>query len=346
MQTIRHAVLGFVLAGLLDVSTAVAAPGVVFQISVAPQPHEELAGPCRYELVLLDPSRTIRGVWVTFDRGRDMLRYYGDPDVGAFARQRDLALLLAFHCRSKSSDGDISVDPAKGLGRTLFAALGQLAEASKHPELASAKVILLGFSGTGALVGRFAEYAPDRVLAVVAANPGHGDPVGVDTIRLSTGATSIPHMILTGSGDAVSGTQRPYEYFRRHFDRGAPWAFVVQNGTPHCCVINAKPLILRWLDQVAMQRVNRSSGFYASMGTQPSESENCPEPRPALVPPWCQSTKDTWGTRNWRIRTASVDTRPTAPRGMIPAGWFPSRALASEWLAFVKTVQHPVTSLP
>jgi hypothetical protein len=75
MQTLRHAVVGFVLVGLLDVSTALAAPGVVFQISVAPEPDEDVAGPCRYELVLLDPSRTIRGVWVTFDRGREMLRY-------------------------------------------------------------------------------------------------------------------------------------------------------------------------------------------------------------------------------------------------------------------------------
>jgi hypothetical protein len=55
MQTLRRAVLGFVLVGLLDISTAVAAPGVVFQISVAPQPDEDVGGPCRYELVLLDP---------------------------------------------------------------------------------------------------------------------------------------------------------------------------------------------------------------------------------------------------------------------------------------------------
>jgi len=67
--------------------------------------------------------------------------------------------------------------------------------------------------------------------------------------------------------------------------KGAPWAFLVQNGIQHCCAINAKALVLRWLDEVAMRPFNRSSGFYGFIGTQPSESQNCPEPRPALAPP-------------------------------------------------------------
>ena len=67
----------------------------------------------------------------------------------------------------------MNMDPSKGIGRALFSALAQFADMSQHPELASAKLILLGFSGTGSLVGRFAAYAPDRVLAIIAANPGH-----------------------------------------------------------------------------------------------------------------------------------------------------------------------------
>src|SRR5262249_24362124 len=160
----------------------------------------------------------------------------------AFAQRHDFALMYPFHCAAKSSamKGDMNVDPSKGLGRELFAALTQFAESSRHPELASTKIILLGFSGTGSLVGRFPEYAPDRILAVIASDPGHFDPLGMDTIILSTKATTIPQLILVGSDDAVSGTERPYAYFRKYFDQGAPWTFVVQNGTPHCCIINAK----------------------------------------------------------------------------------------------------------
>src|SRR4029077_18819384 len=130
-----------------------------FETSVSPQSGEDLASACRYEITLTNPSRTVQAVWVIFERSRDTLEYYRDADVRAFARRHDLALLFPFHCRSKSdTGGDINVDPGGGLGRTLFAALAQLAERSGHPELASAKIILLGFSGTGSLVSRMTEY--------------------------------------------------------------------------------------------------------------------------------------------------------------------------------------------
>ena len=152
----------------------------------------------------------------------------------------------------------MNMDPAKGIGRALLAALSQFAELSGHGELASAKLILLGFSGTGSLVGRFAGYAPDRVMAVVATHPGH-NPLGLETIDLSPKAAAIPQFILAGSTDRITGTERPYAYFRKYFDRGAPWTFVVQNKTPHCCVINAKALVLTWLDAVVVQRTTRGS---------------------------------------------------------------------------------------
>ena len=55
-----------------------AAQGIVLQTSVAPLPQEDLARECRYELTIPNNSRRIRSVWVIFDRGRDMLRYYSD----------------------------------------------------------------------------------------------------------------------------------------------------------------------------------------------------------------------------------------------------------------------------
>ena len=85
--------------------------------------------------------------------------------------------------------------PARGIGRALFAALDQFAALSGHRELASARLILLGFSGTGSLVGRFAGYAPDRVMAVVATHPGH-NPLGLETIDLTPEAAAIPQFIL------------------------------------------------------------------------------------------------------------------------------------------------------
>ena len=266
---------------------------MVFSTAVTPLPDEDLAEPCGYELTLLDPSRVVRGVWVVFDRGRDMQRYYGDPEVQSFARTQDLALMLAFHCRSKLY-ADVDVDPTKGIGRALFAALRQLAQTSHHPELASTKVILLGFSGTGVLAARFPQFDPDRVLAVIPTGAGQFDPLGLDTIDLSPQAATVPQMIITGSADAVSGTSRPYAYFRKYFDQGAPWVFVTQNTIPQCCAINAKGLVLQWLELILRGPRTRTGGWYGFITREPSRLDDCPNPRPVLVPPSCHAAHDTW----------------------------------------------------
>jgi dienelactone hydrolase len=346
MKTIKPVLLASLLASFPG-HPASAAQGMAFQTSVAPQADEDLRSACRYEITLMDPSRAVRGVWVIFDRGRDMLRYYGDPDVQAFAERHDLALMLPFHCGSKSSDtgGDMNVDPSKGIGRALFSALTQFAESSGHPELANAKLILLGFSGTGSLVGRFAEYAPDRVQAVIASNPGHFEPLGVDTIALSPKAAAIPQLVLAGSADRITGTQKPYAYFRKYFDQGVPWTFVVQNKAPHCCIINAKTLVLQWLDAVVVRRLTRSTGSYGFSKTRASEAADCPKP-PSPIPIWWCGTTDTWGGANWSISDVRINRRPDAPDGMMPAGWLPDRKFARLWVSFVTKPEHPVTSLP
>jgi hypothetical protein len=320
---------------------------LVFETSVAPQPDEDLADACRYELTVTNGARRVEGIWVIFERSRDMLRYYQDADVRAFARRHHLALLFAFHCRSKSeTGGDINVDPSKGIGRALFSALAEFAEISNRPELASVKLILLGFSGTGSLVARLADFAPDRVGAVISTNPGHFEPLGMDTISLSPKAALIPQLILAGSADAVSGTQRPYSYFQRHFDRGAPWTFVVQNRVPHCCVMNAKALILDWLDAIVIQRATRNAGRYGFIRTTATDVTDCPGQSPPVRPSWCRSKKDAWGGENWSVVIVAVRHRQSPPEGMLLAGWLPTDTFARRWARFVKQREHPVTLPP
>ena len=347
MKTLQHVLLASSTVVFLG-QPANPALGVVFQTSVAPLVDEDLASACEYEMTLPDPSGTVRGVWVIFDRGRDMLRYYGDPDVQAFAKRHDWALLLPFHCRAKSgTDGDMNMDPSKGLGRALLSALTQFADMSGHPEMASAKLILLGFSGTGSLAGRFPGYAPDRVVAVIAAHAGHS-PLGLDTIDLSAKATAIPQLIVAGSTDRITGTERPYAYFRKYFDRGASWTFVVQNKTPHCCVINAKVLVLNWLEATVVRRLTRGRGeaSYGFMQTVAETRQGCPNLSPPAVPIWCHGTKDTWGGENWSVSSATVARRQDPLEGMKSAGWLPTPEFAKLWLSFVTQREHPVTSLP
>jgi hypothetical protein len=55
-----------------------------FKTTVTPLPTENFAGPCLYDLTLPAGHRAVRAVWVTFDRGRDIMKFYSDPDVVAF----------------------------------------------------------------------------------------------------------------------------------------------------------------------------------------------------------------------------------------------------------------------
>ena len=181
---------------------------------------------------------------------------------------------------------------------------------------------------------------------MIAADAGHFDPLGLDTITLGARAAAIPQLVLAGGSDAVSGTQRPYDYFRRHFDQGSAWTFVVQNETPHCCIINAKTLVISWLDAVVVRRATPASGRWGYIQTAPSTTEDCPNPRPALMPPSCHSTKDSWGTMNWRVTAARTGSSRQAPDGMQAAGWLPSDDFAKRWATFIAQPAHPITSLP
>jgi dienelactone hydrolase len=248
-----------------------------------------------------------------------------------------LALLFPFHCRAKGYE-DVDVDPSEGIGRALFAALSQLSQSSGHQELVSANLILLGFSGTGSLVARLAGYAPDRVIASIPTDPPQFDPLGIDTLSLSPEAMRVPQLILTGSTDHVSGTKRPHEYFRKYFDGGAPWAFVIQNKTPHCCIINAKKLILLWIEAMLEER-QRSNGVLRPVATKSGWS--------AFIVTRETETKDDWGEKTWEVSDAKIQrSGSTPPEGMISAGWLPNHRVAKEWRSFVKHKEHPLTSLP
>jgi hypothetical protein len=313
-----------------------------FETTVSPLSNETLAGSCRYDLTLPAGRRTVRAVWVTFDRGQDIMKFYSDPDVVAFARRHDLALMMPHQCPAKNAPGgphEMDMDPSHGIGRALFTALDQFAHQSGHPELSSAKLILLGFSGTGALFAHFVGYAPDRIVASIPTDPGHYDPAGVDNVHLPPSALAVPELIMTGGTDKICGTQRPYDYFRLYRDRGAPWLFLVQNKTPHCCIINTKSLMLAWLSQIIKMRqpsptkplhaVDDSQGWMGFIRTCPSD------------------VHDDWGASTWDVCGANIQpVGHAAPTDKIPAGWLPSFRVATMWLEFIKRPTHLTTSLP
>ena len=189
-----------------------------FETSVAPLSDEDIASDCHYELTIPDPTHRIAAVWVIFDRGHDVHDLYSDKAVLAFARHFQIALLLHGHCPGKRAEdhNDMNMDPSKGLGRALSTALKKFASEAQYPELLSAELIFLGFSGAGPLCARLVSFVPNHVLAAVLSSPGHYEPLGIDTVEQNTSSLVVPELIIVGSADNVSGTARPYLYFRKY----------------------------------------------------------------------------------------------------------------------------------
>lgn len=314
-----------------------------FKTLVEPLPGENLAGACVFELSIPKPNKPVRAVWITYNRGYDISRFYSDPDVLAFAKGHALALMLAHQCPAKSpptlEHGEMDMDPSHGIGRSLFVALDDFAKQSGHVELSSTKLILLGFSGTSALFANFIGYVPDRILASILTNPGQSDPYGMDHVNLPPQAIGVPEFIIVGGSDDVAGTQRPYDYFHQYRYRGAPWIFLVQNGVPHCCVINTKALILEWLDEMMKLRKPAPS--------RPLRKVDVDSGWVGFIRPCESSKRDHWGGHLWNVCSATIQPISHAtPANQLAAAWFPTHRLALRWLTFIQQQQHPADSFP
>jgi dienelactone hydrolase len=313
-----------------------------FKTIIQPLPSENLTGPCAFELWIPSPAEA-RAVWITYDRGFDISRYYADAGVRAFARKQSVALMLAHQCPAKvpptGEQGEMDMDLSRGVARSIFAALDDLARQSHHAEISGAKLILLGFSGIGAMFGHFVEYAPDRIVAAILTNPGQTDPYGMKDLNLGDAALAVPQFVIVGGIDDRGGTQRPYDYFRRHRARGAPWVFLVQNGIPHCCIINAKALILEWLAEVMKLREPASD--------KPLRSINDNEGWYGFIRPCDAARRDHWGEPLWNVCDASLQPahRPMPP-AQVAGAWLPTHRLAMDWLTFIRAQKHPANSFP
>lgn len=324
---------------LVLMSACSAIKAAQFETTVTPLPEEDIGSACDYKLNIPAPEHKIRIVWVIFDRGRDVHDLYGDPAVSAFARRFDVALLLHGHCPGKRPDdrGDMNMEPARGLGPALLRALDQLAVQTGHGELSRARLIFLGFSGAGALCARLVALLPDRTVAAVLSSPGHYDPVGIDTVKLDRRMLRVPELIIAGGADNVSGTARPHEYFREYRGQGAPWAFVIQNGSPHCCTANAKELILLWLAAIVRQRVSGMSPALRQMDQKRGWLGTFKTEEVEVI--------DSFGRKTFGAAEPAIKPIHGHSRGTADAGWLPDSATARLWLAFVSQQKHPILPL-
>jgi hypothetical protein len=341
--------------GALAIGSVCLAQPAQFQNSIVPRNGETLAGPCAYRLTLPQPDRSVKGIFVIFDRGEQVRELYSDVRVLQVATRSGLGILLALHCPAKGSN-DIDVIPEHGIGRALLAALDQFATASRHPELSRAALIYFGMSGAGSLAARMVNFVPQRTIAAVDYVPDQADPVGIDTVNLAGEALAVPQFIIANGADTATGTARPYAYFEQYRKLDAPLTFMIQNRTPHCCVANVVPVVLPWLEDVVRLRALSSGGGLTHidttrgwLGTLDVRASGVKEENPpvkvwnavaaGISPATNQSHSPGHGLN---IPRAPEDKQVPASARLLPA-WLPSREFAQTWLAFSRLERHPIT---
>lgn len=300
----------------------------VYTAGIAPKQGETFAEPCRFELTI--PAREVatRAVWVIYDRGPETRAFYDDATVLRFAEKQKLGLLWARHCPA-AGGADIDMAPEHGLGRALFSALDELAVQSKHGELTSSKVLVLGYAEAAALAARLAEYARDRVLAAAVYAP-----VAIEEVTVGGTAIGVPQLVIANSADVLAGTRGPYLYFQKHFANGAPWTFVVQNGAEHEGALSgARDVLLAWTEAllettadttapVMLASVQRS-GWWLYIRMRDT------------------AAKDESGRAVAMAEDAKYEkVGSSAPSGFAAAGWTGSKKAAAEWQSFVRKRSH------
>ena len=308
---------------------------------VTPLPTEDISGPCHYSIKIPPGNMQVRGVWLIFDRGRDVHDLASDSDVLSFVRRFDLALILQSHCPGKLPDDheDMNMEPADGLGPSFLRALEQFAKETQHPELPKADLILLGFSGAGPLTGRFIAEYPNRILAGILSAPGHFPPQGINTVQLKRDAQQVPELIIAGGADDRSGTQAPYDYFLRYRRLGAPWTFVVQNKSPHCCTANVKGFMLDWLSVLIEDRMPRKAGL-------PMQSVSDEGGWLGFIHTEQTDIQDAFHLRTFNVVSAQIQPGAKGDSAASrEASWLPTASVAREWLAFTEQKSHPILPL-
>jgi hypothetical protein len=65
-----------------------------FATTVVARADENLAENCTFKMTIPAPDNPVRAVWLTYDRGFDIMKYYDDRAVVTFAQRPEIALHL------------------------------------------------------------------------------------------------------------------------------------------------------------------------------------------------------------------------------------------------------------
>jgi pimeloyl-ACP methyl ester carboxylesterase len=170
----------------------------------------------------------------------------------AFATRLHLALVGCRFTDKPHPQGFIEkyVDVAHGTGQALLDTLGTFAGRAKHPEMATAPLLLWGMSAGGEFNYEFTAWKPERVAAFVVNKGGI-----YYTALTSKAARDVPGMLFVGGKDLESRINIITGLFAVNRRGGALWALAEEPGAAHI-VGRSKDLSLIFFEEILPLRLD------------------------------------------------------------------------------------------
>lgn len=229
----------------------------------------------------------------------------------AFAVKHKLAL-VACRFTDKPHDQNFIEDYIKvsdGSGQALLSAINKFAEESKHPELATAPMLLWGMSAGGQFNYEFVAWKPERVIAFVVNKGGI-----YYSALVSRAARAVPGMLFVGGKDLEFRTNTIVGLFAVNRRGGAQWALSEEPQAGHI-VGRSRDIALPFYEDVMAVRLPSSPGPLHAM----------PE-KPAFI-----------GDFKTKLFAPSAD----GPAPGFPTAWLPSERVARMWQAIQNDQPFP-----
>jgi hypothetical protein len=175
-----------------------------------------------FSLYIPEGLARVRGVYVTLP-GNHHRTFVDEARLGGYTPMVSIAGQRAFV--EEAGFALMGADGSGGDAKPVLDALATLADASKHPELATVPLIVDGYSMGSVRTLGLLELCPERILAFTSMNFMKGNFLPSDAAR------AVPGLLYTGPKDQY-GTGYPAA-FAANRAKGALWALIVQPETGH-----------------------------------------------------------------------------------------------------------------
>jgi len=231
--------------------------------------------------------------------GRQMA---SDPVWRQWAAGHKLAIVATHLTDKVPSFVEDYADVSKGSGQALLGAINNFAKRSKHPELATAPLVLWGMSAGGEVNYEVAAWKPERVAAFIV-NKGNFYYTGT----ASKAMRGVPALLFVGNDDLQYRVTAVTGIFSMNRRPGALWALVQEPNTPHA-VGRSDEMSRMFFDDVLPMRITSGSSTFKPLDA----------------------------TKGWQGDLARHTVAAVAPGAKMPEEptvWLPTERMAKAWVA-------------